>query len=185
MLSRLSPERLSIDRDRLFFRAGEASAHGEAQSRRRWRARLWPAAAAAMAMVAAVLSVTLADREPEVRIVYVKERAINAEAQPHVPSPDVPESFAVEGQLDREHRGLADGRSDWFVQSDGLIHPRDRAALSEAFARQLSLQQERSEAKRNETIAMGEQDREGESRDETARNPARTYMEIRQMMQAM
>jgi hypothetical protein len=186
LLSRLSPERLSVDRDRLFFRAGEASARGEARVRLRWRRAFWPATAAVMAIIASGLGVAVATREPEMQIVYVDRPTIEGGRQASIDSDDVRRSLALEGHLQAKestYRDSADLGSDW-LQSDALIHPPDRAALSDAFARQLRLQWERSEAKANDAVARFDAV-ESESAGERARQSTRTYLEIRRAMQAM
>jgi hypothetical protein len=64
-LRRLSPREAALDRDALFFRAGQASA------RTRW---LWPAATAASSLAAVVLAAVVAFQPPPQaaeRVVYV------------------------------------------------------------------------------------------------------------------
>jgi hypothetical protein len=97
-LAALTPLPSSLDRDRLMFRAGQAT-----WSRRRW---LWPAATAAMAAVAAGLGATMAFR-PSVpaqvkvaeRIVYIKAKE-PAPASPagrrEAPEPTLPEPSPAE-----------------------------------------------------------------------------------------
>ena len=103
-LASLSPRGSRIDRDRLLFLAGRASAEPTSGSsvRRRW---LWPAATAASLTAACVLGALLAVRpETPVRrqIVYIeqpkntigkqdpetrRERPMSVEADKHVVSP--------------------------------------------------------------------------------------------------
>jgi hypothetical protein len=59
LLRRLDPQPVHLDRDRFFFSAGEASARGEIRHSRRFTA-IWPAAAAALALVCAILGLQIA-----------------------------------------------------------------------------------------------------------------------------
>ncbi|HWB11870.1 MAG TPA: hypothetical protein VG826_21750 [Pirellulales bacterium] len=70
-LASLSPRSVHLDRDRLMFLAGQASASGQAASAHRGWA--WPAAFSAMSALAAGLLLTLVLRSPRevVRIVQV------------------------------------------------------------------------------------------------------------------
>lgn len=76
-LRRLSPAAGRIDRDRLMFRAGCASA---ATSKRthRW---LWPGATAAMTLVSATLAVLLAQRDRQLEV-RPPSRSVAAPHQP-------------------------------------------------------------------------------------------------------
>ncbi len=59
LLQRLDPHPVQLDRDRFFFSAGESSARGEMRYSRRLTA-VWPAAAAALAVVCVVLGLQIA-----------------------------------------------------------------------------------------------------------------------------
>ena len=84
-LGSLTPQKSSLDRERLMYLAGQASVAAAVRSPRRW---LWPSAAAVMTLASATLAVLLALRpEPQTRerIVYVP---VEQPAQPpKAPSP--------------------------------------------------------------------------------------------------
>jgi len=91
-LAGLVPARSHVDRDQLMFQAGLAST--QAWGRSRW---LWPAVAAALAVVACGEGVVLATRRPSVRVVVVREPVKSSEDQPapvvilsHSPLPSSP-----------------------------------------------------------------------------------------------
>jgi hypothetical protein len=184
LLSQMTPAALAANRDELFFRAGEASARAErartAGSRRDFGpAAFWPAAAAVLAMVAVGLGVALGTRAPEVRLVYVERPAAtdrgksDAVAQDERSTPDVRNSS--EQPLSRHfamNRNFPPG-----VAAGGMINPQDWAALSDAFAHQLRIQEERIAAARNAAIAAAEDTDEKRERDDARQNRPRTYLD--------
>jgi hypothetical protein len=86
-LASLAPATGAINRDKLFFHAGQRAA-----SRRGW---LWPCATVTLALVSAALGlvVTLAPPQRDIRIVYVpieKEDVSASQAVGRPPAPEVP-----------------------------------------------------------------------------------------------
>ena len=63
-----------------------------------------------------------------------------------------------------------------------MINPQDWAALSDAFAHQLRIQEERSAAARNAAIAAAEQAGGEPLRDDARHKRSRTYLELRDAM---
>lgn len=97
-LASFSPQSLRLDRDRLMFLAGQASAAGLPVSNvQKQSSRAWPLSTAALAVCAAALGVALVIRPaPEEKIIY-RDRFVTrpAESQPIAPvtpldSPDLP-----------------------------------------------------------------------------------------------
>ncbi len=185
LLGRLTPVDVPADRDALFFRAGEESARGEVRALPAWSQRVWPTIAATLSFVALGLGYALVAQQPEVQVVYVERgsRELNPEAagvdKPNQPDPpasddDAAASFARRGTL----RDIPYG-----VSSD-IIHPRDWAALSDAFAQQLRLQHQRREALASVDASAAEQDRP-QTLNDTQRDQSRTYLELRDAMRAM
>jgi len=81
-LKTLTPTACPLDRDQLFFRAGQASVRS-----RRW---LWPAIASLLALTSGTLGALLAVRPgPEIveRLVYIQEPVKPVVPQPVVPDP--------------------------------------------------------------------------------------------------
>lgn len=98
VLLALKPAAAGIPRDRLMFEAGRRSAPG---------GRLWPCAAAALALVSAALGTTLVLRPnppPVVRIVEVERPAVAPilpapEPPPQSPAPGADDYFRLQEQL--------------------------------------------------------------------------------------
>ena len=63
----MTPAALAANRDEVFFRAGEASARSEQRESPKAHRIVWPAVAAALALLAAGLGAAIAMREPAVR----------------------------------------------------------------------------------------------------------------------
>jgi hypothetical protein len=84
-LTALSPAPVSLDRDRLMFRAGQAVA-----SRGRWR---WPASTAALAVVASALGAMLAFRAPvETEKLKVVEKVVYVKVKEPMKAPTQPKT---------------------------------------------------------------------------------------------
>ena len=86
-LASLAPAAGAINRDKLFFHAGQRAA-----SRRGW---LWPCATVTLGLVSMALGlvVTLGPQQRDIRIVYVpieKEEVSDSQAVERLPAPDVP-----------------------------------------------------------------------------------------------
>jgi len=188
LLSQMTPAALAADRDRLFFRAGEASVRGETPASSQAYRALWPAVAAALALLAAGFGAALAMRKPETRVVYI-ERPAGAGAEQAstaakaTTAPNRPESDTLV-----EPGALAYGATETRYRPPGneLIPSQDWAALSDAFAGQLRLQQERSQAAR-EAIATATAENRGSDRlnGDAPRRRAQTYLELRDSLRAM
>jgi hypothetical protein len=88
-LQQLDPRPVHLDRDRFFFTAGEASARGEFRHSRRWSV-IWPAAAASLAVMCAVLGLQIARMSDDLARLPVRESGLLAQQQPEKPSGTVP-----------------------------------------------------------------------------------------------
>jgi hypothetical protein len=184
LLGRLTPADVQTNRDELFFRAGEASARGElaASSFRRFA---WPAVAATLALLAAGLGYTVANRKAEIQIVYVERPAadngrVGSAHRPVGNRPIVEESNPAA----RVPRSIPARYSLPLGTRSDLIQPQDWAALSDAFAQQLRLQHERSQALANVRNTEAERNDQNGITDTLDKQP-RTYLEFRDAMQAM
>ena len=183
LLGRLTPPAVPVDRDELFFRAGEASANSELAGSS-LRRLAWPAFAATLAFLGAGLGYTVADREPEIQIVYV-ERPLNEpalSADTAIETPTVASSSSDEPAMGLVARRV---HQDLPISSEiDLIHPQDWAALSDAFAQQLRSQYEQGETLASVHASAAEQDRAQTFNDAPRKQP-RTYLELRDAMRAM
>jgi hypothetical protein len=180
LLGRLAPADLQTNRDELLFRAGEASARGELAGSS-LRRLAWPAIAATLALVAAGLGYSMANREPEIQIVYVERPgSVGSAHQP--PGPAVNDSTSALD--DRALPAPPDSTQARFTHGLGarsdLIHPQDWAALSDAFASQLRLQHGS-----NESLATDLRQGDAPALDDTPRPQPRTYLELRDALHAM
>jgi hypothetical protein len=183
----MTPAALAANRDEVFFRAGEASARSEQRALSRSYRIVWPAAAAALAILAAGLGAAIAIREPAMRVVYIERgtadspRQSNTAAQVTAPRDRAEQNSFVEpvapvyAANELRHR----------TNGDGVIHHQDWAALSDAFARQLRLQQARSQTAREVTLSSTIENRGGRAIDAVPRQQARSYLELREAMQAL
>jgi hypothetical protein len=184
----MAPAALAANRDELFFRAGEASARIERGEPLRAHRIGWPAAAAALALLAAGLGTALLTREPEVRVVHV-ERPAHADGQ----ASSAARAATPRNGDDRDN--VAMEPAAWVYAAneihnrpngDGIIHQRDWAALSDAFAAQLRLQQERSHrAQEAMSAAKAENRSEDVPASDAPRGRAQTYLELRDAMQTL
>jgi hypothetical protein len=188
LLGQMTPAALAADRDRLLFRAGEASARGEDRGPSRITRVLWPAVAAALALVAEGLGTALAMHEPDVRVVYVERPAgadveqANAAGKTATPRDRRESDTAAESGASVY---AASKTRDW-PPGNGLIPSQDWAALSDAFAGQLRSQQEGSQAAQ-EAIATATAENRGDDTLDAAgrRRRSQTYLELRDSLRAM
>jgi hypothetical protein len=108
-LGSLVPAGSRVDRDRLMYLAGAASAPSRVPNRRsRSRGFFWPCAAAAMLLVSLGLGALVAFRGPAERIVYVDRPVVNQEPStaPSVTAPagDTETRFAAsQGSVDASY----------------------------------------------------------------------------------
>jgi hypothetical protein len=189
LLSQMTLTALTANRDELFFRAGEASARNERRRSSTTHRVIWPAAAAALALLAAGLGAVLLMREPEVRVVHI-ERPVRVDEEQA--------SSAIKAATPRNH----DERDDIVVPpaarlyaahemrhrpgSNGIIHSQDWAALSDAFAGQLRMQQERSHRARDAMLSATVEERgEDMSHGDSPPPRAQSYLELRDAMQRL
>jgi hypothetical protein len=187
-LSQMTPAALAANRDELFFRAGEASGRSE-QRESTWAHRVvWPVAAAALALLAAGLGTAHLMREPQVRVVHIERPARIGVGQ----SSGAATTRAPRDGGDRDNDSLKPAASVYTANEirhrqsgGGIIHGQDWAALSDAFAGQLRLQQERSRRAREAMLsATVENDRE-RAFDAAPRQRAPSYFELRDAMQSL
>jgi hypothetical protein len=92
LLQRLDPQPVHLDRERFFFSAGESSARGELRHSRRLTA-IWPAAAAALAVVCVVLGLQIARMSDDLARLPVREGGMIVQqenAEPDALVPDGP-----------------------------------------------------------------------------------------------
>jgi hypothetical protein len=131
-----------------------------------------------LAVVAAGLGVALLSQEPEVQVVYVERASGDAGNQASAAAKDAPSRPASNRNGYREQfeprYALDEIRGDLPVE--GIIDRRDWAALSDAFAQRMRLQQEQA-ARNVKLTAAGD--------GEAPRERTRTYLELRDAMQAM
>jgi hypothetical protein len=185
-LERMTPAAIAVPRDELFFRAGEASARSERATVSMTRRALWPAAAAVLAMITGGLAVALVSRTPEIKVVYVERPT----KQSDTAAAQAPSNTARNdpGRIDHSQ---SDGSLPDSVayrprglETDDLIYRQDWAALSDAFAQQLRLQQARTAESRSAALAAGNDSNERPG-DNTQRKRPRTYLEMRDALQTM
>jgi hypothetical protein len=182
LLSGLMPAALDSDRDRLFFCAGVASARAEAATSQR-RQFVWPAVAASLAIVAAGLTYALTTQETEMQIVYIQRPSEKAggevKNQPGLSNAATRQATSQDEMIqgERMERRLSD--------HDGMIQPQDYRALSDAFAQQLRLRDERV-LEREAALAAAPMDPANRNDADTPpeRRP-RTYLEMRDALRAM
>jgi hypothetical protein len=176
LLGRMTPTGLTVNRDDLFFRAGEASARGELDASRSWRHRVWPAIAATLALIATGLGYSLVSRRPEIQVVYVKRASAKTDNQGAVIEIEAPPTSSSEEDPSQMRMASRYARNNLRPgPTSNIIHPQDWAALSDAFAQQVRLQQEHS-------LTVQRAD---ESLTDSPRGEARTYLELRDAMRAM
>lgn len=185
LLGRMTPAALAANRDELFFRAGEASARGELAASSAWRHRVWPAIAATLALVAGGLGYSVVNRQPQVEVVYVERptaktnRDTGGGAKVAQSSPAHQESLSDEAGAWRYA-----GNPARLVPESDIIHRQDWAALSDAFAQQLRLQQERHQNLHSAAMAAADQSPE-RSPGGLPRERGRNYLELRDALREM
>lgn len=189
LLSQMTPAALAANRDELFFRAGEASARSERRQSSPAHRVVWPAMAAALALVATGLGAALILREPEVRVVHIERRD-------HVDVGQAGSAANIANPRDGDNldtTATEPAAWDYAVDEirhrpngDGMIHSQDWAALSDAFAGQLRMQQKRSQAAREAMAGATVENRGDDARDGAPpRQRVQTYLELRDAMQAL
>lgn len=185
LLSRMTPAALDANRDELFFRAGEASARGALAAAPAWRQRVWPAIAATLALVATGLGYSLVTRRPEIQVVYVERPSAKTDKQAADIEIEAPPAISPEEDPSELRAATRYARNPLRPgPTSDMIHPQDWAALSDAFAHQLRLQQERSETRDNVAMAAAPQNDEPTFID-APRNRPKTYLELRDALHAM
>jgi hypothetical protein len=187
LLGQLTPAALAADRDLLFFRAGEASARGELGASSRAHRVVWPAAAA-LALLAAGLGAALVMREPEVQVVYIERPATGTDRQANTAAEDTTPRDRGERNVAADLAASIDPANEirHLPNGDGIIHSQDWAALSDAFAQQLRLQQERSQAVREAMMSATIENRHDDTLERDApRERGQSYLELRDAMRAM
>jgi hypothetical protein len=189
LLGQLTPAALAADRDLLFFRAGEASARGENRTTSRTHRVVWPTvAAAALALLAAGLGALLVMREPEVRVVYIERPAAERDEQAgNVAKDTTPRERAeTNGIVEPATSVYGANEIRYRPGGNGIIPSQDWAALSDAFAGQLRLQQARSRAAEEAMSSTTVENRGAGALDGDApRQRAKSYLELRDSLRAM
>jgi hypothetical protein len=184
---RMTPAGLEIHRDELFFRAGEASARSDRRMISTIRRALWPAAAAVLAIVAGGLGVVLANRSPETKVVYVERPAEHSGAKENEKRADA--KIATAPQADDVEQATLSRLTVPYrprgLGADDLIYRQDWAALSDAFAEQLRLQQQRTAEARSIALTASAKQPIEEAAASGVRKRPRTYLEMRDAMIAM
>jgi hypothetical protein len=115
----LDPRPVHLDRDRFFFSAGEASARGEIRHSRRWSA-IWPAAAAALAVVCTVLGLQVARMSDDLARLPVRESGPIVQQQPAEPAARITDTQTNTVNLSTSEKGSEKG--------DILLFPTPREA---------------------------------------------------------
>jgi hypothetical protein len=188
LLSQMTPAALAANRDELFFRAGEASARIEMRAPSRIHRVVWPTAAAALALLALGLGSALLMRERDLQVVYIDRAAAERDKQAGTVAKDTTPSVRAEtnGIVEPATSVHAANEMRYRPGGNGIIPSQDWAALSDAFAGQLRLQQERSQAARDAMSSAAAEFRGNESTDGDApRQRAQTYLELRDSLRAM
>jgi hypothetical protein len=187
LLSQMTPLALAANRDELFFRAGEASAQCERRESPKARRNVWPAAAAALAILAAGLGAAIAMREPAVRVVYIERGTADSPRQANTAGKGtMPRDPAEQNSFVEPVASVyAANEIRHSTNGDGIIYHQDWAALSDAFARQLRLQQARSQTAREVTLSSSIENRGDGVLDAAPRQRVRSYLELREAMQAL
>jgi hypothetical protein len=103
-LRHLDPRPVHLDRDRFFFSAGEASARGEIRHSRRWSA-LWPAAAAALAVVCTVLGLQVARMSDDLARLPVRESGPIVQQQPAEPTTPITDTQTNTVEISTSEKG--------------------------------------------------------------------------------
>ncbi|MEX2137682.1 MAG: hypothetical protein WD894_00360 [Pirellulales bacterium] len=185
LLGRMMPEALQAGRDELFFRAGEASARGELAGSSFTRRFAWPAIAATLAFVAAVLGYSVVNQQPKLEVVYVERPAAPTKNDTSGTANRAPSHAPDQASLSNEAAAwrFAQNPARLLPQSD-IIHRQDWAALSDAFVEQSRLQYERAEGNRRVAMTHGHQADDYDSSKSRRAEPA-TYLELRDALRAM
>lgn len=145
LLRRLAPHPVQIDRDRFFFAAGEASAQAKQSRGVTLRRVVWPAVAAALALVATVQTLRVEELESRVRqlatqnhrqrdAVLPKEHArTRIEIQPETAwAPSMPR--ATQHQVDRYLADLANAGTPRAGMSNMISGDATRHSIEFSFA---------------------------------------------------
>jgi hypothetical protein len=188
LLGQLTPAALTANRDLLFFRAGEASARGENYTTARTHRVVWPTAAAALALLALGLGSALLMREPAVRVVYIERPAAERDEQAGTVAKDTTtrERAETNGFVGPATSVYGANEIRYRPGGNGIIPSQDWAALSDAFAGQLRLQQARSRAAEEAMSSTTVENRGAGALDGDApRQRAKSYLELRDSLRAM